>query len=109
MLQCPVYDLDHNVEFNGVYQSMTKKAAITLQVRYHFGGHYCQRRRTVYSQVTCWTSIQKILSFTVCLGSVSFMIGFKTKTPTPEIKDQVMADNTALPGAPFPSGSLGNQ
>ncbi|KAM8770834.1 SID1 transmembrane family member 1 isoform 3-T3 [Rhynchonycteris naso] len=28
---CPVYDLDHNVEFNGVYQSMTKKAAITLQ------------------------------------------------------------------------------
>uniref|UniRef100_A0A673SQ25 SID1 transmembrane family member 1 n=1 Tax=Suricata suricatta TaxID=37032 RepID=A0A673SQ25_SURSU len=29
--QCPVYDLDHNVEFNGVYQSMTKKAAITLQ------------------------------------------------------------------------------
>ncbi|KAK2091942.1 SID1 transmembrane member 1 [Saguinus oedipus] len=31
MPQCPVYDLDHNVEFNGVYQSMTKKAAITLQ------------------------------------------------------------------------------
>ncbi|XP_044944335.1 SID1 transmembrane family member 1 isoform X4 [Mustela putorius furo] len=30
--QCPVYDLDHNVEFNGVYQSMTKKAAITLQL-----------------------------------------------------------------------------
>nr|XP_020862797.1 SID1 transmembrane family member 1 isoform X2 [Phascolarctos cinereus] len=28
---CPVYDLDHNVEFNGVYQSMTKKAAITIQ------------------------------------------------------------------------------
>ncbi|XP_074157309.1 SID1 transmembrane family member 1 isoform X1 [Sminthopsis crassicaudata] len=28
---CPVYDLDHNVEFNGVYQSMTKKAAITVQ------------------------------------------------------------------------------
>ncbi|XP_036075256.1 SID1 transmembrane family member 1 isoform X3 [Rousettus aegyptiacus] len=28
---CPVYDLDHNVEFDGVYQSMTKKAAITLQ------------------------------------------------------------------------------
>ncbi|XP_036785489.2 SID1 transmembrane family member 1 isoform X2 [Manis pentadactyla] len=28
---CPVYDLDHNVEFNGVYQSMTRKAAITLQ------------------------------------------------------------------------------
>ncbi|EGW03435.1 SID1 transmembrane family member 1 [Cricetulus griseus] len=30
-IMCPVYDLDHNVEFNGVYQSMTKKAAITLQ------------------------------------------------------------------------------
>uniref|UniRef100_A0A8B9G0F5 SID1 transmembrane family member 1 n=2 Tax=Amazona collaria TaxID=241587 RepID=A0A8B9G0F5_9PSIT len=28
---CPVYDLDHNVEFNGVYQSMTKQAAITVQ------------------------------------------------------------------------------
>nr|DBA34604.1 TPA: hypothetical protein GDO54_002150 [Pyxicephalus adspersus] len=30
-IACPVYDLDHNVEFNGVYQSMTKKAAITIQ------------------------------------------------------------------------------
>uniref|UniRef100_F6SIJ9 SID1 transmembrane family member 1 n=1 Tax=Equus caballus TaxID=9796 RepID=F6SIJ9_HORSE len=30
-VMCPVYDLDDNVEFNGVYQSMTKKAAITLQ------------------------------------------------------------------------------
>ncbi|KAK2496046.1 hypothetical protein MC885_008526, partial [Smutsia gigantea] len=30
-IMCPVYDLDHNVEFNGVYQSMTRKAAITLQ------------------------------------------------------------------------------
>ncbi|KAM4700146.1 SID1 transmembrane family member 1 isoform 2-T2 [Discoglossus pictus] len=28
---CPVYDLDHNVEFNGIYQSMTKKAAITIR------------------------------------------------------------------------------
>uniref|UniRef100_A0A8C4X5B5 SID1 transmembrane family member 1 n=1 Tax=Erpetoichthys calabaricus TaxID=27687 RepID=A0A8C4X5B5_ERPCA len=28
---CPVYDLDHNVEFIGVYQSMTKQAAITVQ------------------------------------------------------------------------------
>lgn len=28
-----MYDLDHNVEFNGVYQSMTKQAAITVQVR----------------------------------------------------------------------------
>lgn len=34
VLQCPVYDLDYDVEFNGVYQSMTKKAAITLQVRH---------------------------------------------------------------------------
>ncbi|XP_077850045.1 SID1 transmembrane family member 1 isoform X1 [Macaca mulatta] len=30
-IMCPVYDLDHDVEFNGIYQSMTKKAAITLQ------------------------------------------------------------------------------
>ncbi|NWJ06388.1 SIDT1 protein, partial [Crypturellus undulatus] len=30
-IMCPVYDLDHNVEFNGVYQSMTKQAAITVQ------------------------------------------------------------------------------
>ncbi|XP_038609606.1 SID1 transmembrane family member 1 [Tachyglossus aculeatus] len=28
---CPVYDLDHNVEFSGIYQSMTKKAAVTVQ------------------------------------------------------------------------------
>ncbi|KAM4794743.1 SID1 transmembrane family member 1 isoform 1-T1 [Rhinophrynus dorsalis] len=30
-IMCPVYDLDINVEFNGVYQSMTKKSAITVQ------------------------------------------------------------------------------
>ncbi|XP_075053528.1 SID1 transmembrane family member 1 isoform X2 [Mixophyes fleayi] len=30
-ITCPVYDLDHNVEFNGVYQSMTKNIAITIQ------------------------------------------------------------------------------
>ncbi|XP_029429178.1 SID1 transmembrane family member 2 isoform X2 [Rhinatrema bivittatum] len=28
---CPVYDLDNNVEFLGMYQTMTKKAAITVQ------------------------------------------------------------------------------
>ncbi|XP_028931016.1 SID1 transmembrane family member 1 isoform X1 [Ornithorhynchus anatinus] len=28
---CPVYDLDHNVEFSGISQSMTKKAAVTVQ------------------------------------------------------------------------------
>uniref|UniRef100_A0A8C4LZ47 SID1 transmembrane family member 1 n=1 Tax=Equus asinus asinus TaxID=83772 RepID=A0A8C4LZ47_EQUAS len=39
-VMCPVYDLDDNVEFNGVYQSMTKKAAITLQVRHYFSGHH---------------------------------------------------------------------
>lgn len=37
LLQCPVYDLDHNVEFNGVYQTMTKQAAITVQVSYQHG------------------------------------------------------------------------
>ena len=31
-LQCPVYDLDNNVAFIGMYQTMTKKAAITVQV-----------------------------------------------------------------------------
>lgn len=30
-VQCPVYDLDNNVEFIGMYQTMTKKAAITVQ------------------------------------------------------------------------------
>ncbi|XP_043936900.1 SID1 transmembrane family member 2 [Protopterus annectens] len=29
--QCPVYDLDNNVEFIGMYQTMTEKAAITVQ------------------------------------------------------------------------------
>uniref|UniRef100_A0A8C5WMT1 SID1 transmembrane family member 2 n=1 Tax=Leptobrachium leishanense TaxID=445787 RepID=A0A8C5WMT1_9ANUR len=31
-IQCPVYDLDNNVAFIGMYQTMTKKAAITVQV-----------------------------------------------------------------------------
>lgn len=30
--QCPVYDLDNNVAFTGMYQTMTKKGAITVQV-----------------------------------------------------------------------------
>uniref|UniRef100_A0A8C3RZF0 SID1 transmembrane family member 2 n=1 Tax=Chelydra serpentina TaxID=8475 RepID=A0A8C3RZF0_CHESE len=29
--RCPVYDLDNNVAFIGMYQTMTKKAAITVQ------------------------------------------------------------------------------
>ncbi|ETE56689.1 hypothetical protein L345_17599, partial [Ophiophagus hannah] len=29
--ECPVYDLDNNVAFIGTYQTMTKKAAITVQ------------------------------------------------------------------------------
>ncbi|XP_016055630.1 PREDICTED: SID1 transmembrane family member 1 [Miniopterus natalensis] len=39
-IMCPVYDLDHNVEFNGVFQSMTKKAAITLQKKDFPGGQF---------------------------------------------------------------------
>uniref|UniRef100_A0AAQ5YH25 SID1 transmembrane family, member 2 n=1 Tax=Amphiprion ocellaris TaxID=80972 RepID=A0AAQ5YH25_AMPOC len=31
-IQCPVYDLDNNVAFLGMYQTMTKKGAITVQV-----------------------------------------------------------------------------
>lgn len=38
-LQCPVYDLDNNVAFIGMYQTMTKKAAITVQV----GAGLCRR------------------------------------------------------------------
>ncbi|XP_023929961.1 SID1 transmembrane family member 1-like [Lingula anatina] len=30
-LHCPVFDLDRNVEFTGEYQTMTKKAAISVQ------------------------------------------------------------------------------
>lgn len=30
--QCPVYDLDNNVAFTGMYQTMTKKGAVTVQV-----------------------------------------------------------------------------
>uniref|UniRef100_A0A3Q2UJI0 SID1 transmembrane family member 2 n=1 Tax=Fundulus heteroclitus TaxID=8078 RepID=A0A3Q2UJI0_FUNHE len=30
-IQCPVYDLDNNVGFIGMYQTMTKKGAITVQ------------------------------------------------------------------------------
>uniref|UniRef100_A0A674CDV8 SID1 transmembrane family member 2 n=1 Tax=Salmo trutta TaxID=8032 RepID=A0A674CDV8_SALTR len=33
-IQCPVYDLDNNVAFIGMYQTMTKTAAITVQVKY---------------------------------------------------------------------------
>ncbi|XP_042083775.1 SID1 transmembrane family member 2 isoform X3 [Haplochromis burtoni] len=30
-IQCPIYDLDNNVAFIGMYQTMTKKGAITVQ------------------------------------------------------------------------------
>ncbi|XP_058490246.1 SID1 transmembrane family member 2 isoform X5 [Solea solea] len=30
-IQCPVYDLDNNVAFTGMYQTITKKGAITVQ------------------------------------------------------------------------------
>ncbi|XP_034557698.1 SID1 transmembrane family member 2 isoform X2 [Notolabrus celidotus] len=30
-IQCPVFDLDNNVAFTGMYQTMTKKGAITVQ------------------------------------------------------------------------------
>lgn len=39
--QCPVYDLDNNVAFIGTYQTMTKKAAITVQVQL-IGWDLCQ-------------------------------------------------------------------
>lgn len=34
MCQCPVYDLDNNVAFTGMYQTMTKKGAVTVQVMF---------------------------------------------------------------------------
>lgn len=38
---CPVYDLDNNVAFTGMYQTMTKKAAITVQKKdFNQGGFY---------------------------------------------------------------------
>ncbi|KAJ7317943.1 hypothetical protein JRQ81_004105, partial [Phrynocephalus forsythii] len=37
---CPVYDLDHNVEFNGIYQSMTNQAAITVQKKDFLGKQF---------------------------------------------------------------------
>ncbi|KAE8621146.1 hypothetical protein XENTR_v10004696 [Xenopus tropicalis] len=39
-ISCPVYDLDYNVEFNGVYQTMTKQAAITVQRKEYPGGKF---------------------------------------------------------------------
>ncbi|XP_063799371.1 SID1 transmembrane family member 2 isoform X1 [Pseudophryne corroboree] len=40
-IQCPVYDLDNNVAFTGMYQTMTKKAAITVQRKdFSKGGFY---------------------------------------------------------------------
>lgn len=34
--QCPVYDLDNNVAFTGMYQTMTKKGAVTVQVMFEW-------------------------------------------------------------------------
>ncbi|XP_040452633.1 SID1 transmembrane family member 1 isoform X3 [Falco naumanni] len=78
---CPVYDLDHNVEFNGVYQSMTKQAAITVQ-RKDFPGNVNRTwnlQRTKNLQVTIVPSIKKsvyvqamIFSF---LSFLSFYLG----------------------------------
>ncbi|OCT93603.1 hypothetical protein XELAEV_18011277mg [Xenopus laevis] len=39
-ISCPVYDLDYNVEFNGVYQTITKQAAITVQRKEYPGGKF---------------------------------------------------------------------
>ncbi|KAM9299343.1 SID1 transmembrane family member 2 [Gastrophryne carolinensis] len=40
-IMCPVYDLDNNVAFTGMYQTMTKKAAITVQRKdFNKGGFY---------------------------------------------------------------------
>uniref|UniRef100_A0A8B9ZRX4 SID1 transmembrane family member 1 n=1 Tax=Anas zonorhyncha TaxID=75864 RepID=A0A8B9ZRX4_9AVES len=85
---CPVYDLDHNVEFNGVYQSMTKQAAITVQVRLtcvqamFFSGNVNRTwnlQRTKNLQVTIVPSINRSVyiqaMFFSFLSFLSFYLG----------------------------------
>ena len=42
--QCPVYDLARNVEFTGFFQTMTTKAAITVEVSRLFLPPGCEER-----------------------------------------------------------------
>ncbi|XP_019630780.1 PREDICTED: SID1 transmembrane family member 1-like isoform X7 [Branchiostoma belcheri] len=39
-IKCPVYDLDRNIEFVGIYQTFMKKAAITVQRSYFPNGEF---------------------------------------------------------------------
>lgn len=39
-IDCPVFDLDKNVQFTGIYQTMTRKAAITLRKKDYEGGRF---------------------------------------------------------------------
>eukprot|EP00058_Branchiostoma_floridae_P011692 XP_002597180.1 hypothetical protein BRAFLDRAFT_66308 [Branchiostoma floridae] len=39
-IKCPVYDLDRNIEFVGIYQTFMKKAAITVQKSYFPNGEF---------------------------------------------------------------------
>ncbi|XP_021566768.1 SID1 transmembrane family member 1 isoform X1 [Carlito syrichta] len=101
-IMCPVYDLDHNVEFNGVYQTMTKKAAITLQKKdlpgeqffvvfvvkpedYACGGSFIIQgkenqtwnlQRTKKLQVTIVPSIKKSVYVKSCVFSVCIFLSF---------------------------------
>uniref|UniRef100_A0A8D0Q3H6 SID1 transmembrane family member 2 n=1 Tax=Sus scrofa TaxID=9823 RepID=A0A8D0Q3H6_PIG len=51
---CPVYDLDNNVAFIGMYQTMTKKAAITVQMNRLIKG-------TARKPCQCWSRKQSHL------------------------------------------------
>lgn len=50
--KCPVYDLDNNVAFIGMYQTMTKKGAITVQVVF-----MCWKNRTNRKKHLCKTHL----------------------------------------------------
>ncbi|XP_066279639.1 SID1 transmembrane family member 1-like isoform X4 [Branchiostoma lanceolatum] len=39
-IKCPVYDLDRNIEFVGIYQTFMQKAAITVQKSYFPNGEF---------------------------------------------------------------------
>uniref|UniRef100_A0A8D1XFY9 SID1 transmembrane family member 2 n=1 Tax=Sus scrofa TaxID=9823 RepID=A0A8D1XFY9_PIG len=62
---CPVYDLDNNVAFIGMYQTMTKKAAITVQMNRLIKG-------TARKPCQCWSRKQSHLRPTLAACSFAW-------------------------------------
>uniref|UniRef100_A0A8D1CR46 SID1 transmembrane family member 2 n=1 Tax=Sus scrofa TaxID=9823 RepID=A0A8D1CR46_PIG len=62
---CPVYDLDNNVAFIGMYQTMTKKAAITVQMNRLIKG-------TARKPCQCWSQKQSHLRPTLAACSFAW-------------------------------------